>query len=150
MGLPPPKSVAELVPDATPEMQQSIKSAIKGGYKFIDASKMLEGSGASHFRGFAETKGILAQPMVHEMKEKQWGQLVDNVLSQVHVLDKLPTAAFLYLLVEFFILRPNVDLYKEDIEEDATGVLIESTVSIGVRMVALAIVGVITLIIFKK
>ena len=47
-------------------------------------------------------------------------------------------------MVEFFILQPGIDLYKEDIEDNPSGVFAESVVVTGVRLGAFALIGLVT------
>jgi hypothetical protein len=50
--------------------------------------------------------------------------------------------------VEFLFLRPNVDLYKEDVEDDPASALANSVKVTTVRLGAFAVVAIVTLVLF--
>lgn len=66
----------------------------------------------------------------------------------VNVIDHLPAAALAYALIEFFILRPGVDWYKEDVEDDPGRALAETLAVTGVRLGMFGVVAVVTTSIF--
>ena len=138
-------TVGNLLPDATPEVQQSVAQALKRGWNLLDASR-IQGTGQNHLPGFAETRGILGTRMEALAvdspptfaAEVQWANQF------LPVMDRLPFVAFYYALVEFFLLRPGVDLYKEEIEDDPEGVAAD-TVSVGiVRLGVFAVISFLT------
>jgi hypothetical protein len=154
MGVPISKSVQDMIPDAAPVLQQKVETAMKHGWPVLNRATMMNG-GATHLPGFTETRGILPQagnpnvpPPGTPGMMGTWLRNVEFAATYSRVLDKLPTAAFMYVLLEFFILRPGVDVYKEDIEDDPSGVLAETVAATGVRFAALGIIGVFTNIIF--
>jgi hypothetical protein len=108
----------------------------------LDESKL---SPISVLPGFASTRGILptALPLPVDTPETdlintEWS------LGFIDVIDKLPQAAFLYVLIEFFILRPNINLYKEDIEAEPGKVTFEWATVMMVRLATFAVVAMVT------
>lgn len=104
--------------------------------------------------GFKETRGILPKATMDMQiprgtPETFFGQ-VKNSASMLNVMNKLPTAAFVYVLVDFFLLRPGIDLYKEDIEEEPTDALAETLAVTTVRMGTFAVISFITLLLFNR
>jgi hypothetical protein len=113
-----------------------------GSLSVLDESKL---SPISVLPGFATTRGILptALPLPSDTPEMdlintEWS------LGFIDVIDKLPQAAFLYVLIEFFILRPNINLYKEDIEAEPGKVTVEWATVMVVRLATFAVVAMIT------
>eukprot|EP00522_Entomoneis_paludosa_P011548 CAMPEP_0172457298 /NCGR_PEP_ID=MMETSP1065-20121228/21207_1 /TAXON_ID=265537 /ORGANISM="Amphiprora paludosa, Strain CCMP125" /LENGTH=248 /DNA_ID=CAMNT_0013210933 /DNA_START=109 /DNA_END=855 /DNA_ORIENTATION=+ len=67
----------------------------------------------------------------------------------MNVAMKLPLAAFVYALVEFCILRKNVNLYKSEIEQESqTTLWAETMATVFVRLIAMSVVAIGTLTIF--
>jgi len=101
--------------------------------------------------GFAPTGGILQHhdPRVPAETPETFAAQVEWSAKFLNVIDKLPYAALAYAMVEFFFVRPGLDVYKEDIEEgDPTELLMETVMVTGVRLGAFALVAVATLILF--
>jgi hypothetical protein len=53
-----------------------------------------------------------------------------------------------YALIEFFLLRPGVDLYQQDIDDEPERVLAETVLVTAVRMGVFAVVATVTVSIF--
>ena len=103
--------------------------------------------------GFHEPGGILPKLTTNQLPPRGtttnfFGQ-VKSSASMLNVLDKLPMAAFVYVLIDFFLLRPGMDLYKEDIEEDPTDALAETVAVTTVRMGVFALISFVTLAFFN-
>jgi hypothetical protein len=103
--------------------------------------------------GFHEPGGILPKLTTNQLPPRGtttnfFGQ-VKSSASMLNVLDKLPMAAFVYVLIDFFLLRPGMDLYKEDIEEDPTGALAETVAVTTVRLGVFALISFVTLAFFN-
>jgi hypothetical protein len=147
MGITHAKAASEMVPDASPAFQESAAAAMNRGWKLLNGANIMNGGVATHLPGFVETKGVLsphnpnvpAETLSSFASELKWSSGFFNVM------DKLPFAAFWYAMVEFFILRPNVDLYKEDVENDPVGVAADTVSIAGVRFLAIGIISTITL-----
>jgi len=58
-------------------------------------------------------------------------------------------AAFALVFIDFFFLRRGEGLYKEDIEEKPFDVAVQTLVVTGVRLVAFAITGLVTIVLFS-
>jgi hypothetical protein len=134
------------------DLPESVQQTIKAGYKALDASTIQQNI---IMPGFLPTGGILPMhnPRVPAETPATFALQVEWSAKFLNVIDKLPEAAFVYALVEFFILRPGLDLYKEDIdsqqEEGATGVLTAETLAVtGVRLGVFLVIAILTNIIF--
>jgi hypothetical protein len=143
MGITHAKSVSEMIPDTSLEFQQKVGAALKQGWKVLDNSD-LTGRGGEPLPGFSPTKAILATRTPAPDSPESFAAEVKWAAGYFNVMDKLPFAAFWYAMVEFFILRPNVDLYKEDIEADPLGVTADTVSVAAVRCLAIAIIAIVT------
>jgi hypothetical protein len=129
-----------------PEVAQA---AISKGFKVIDASKF-ESGGASVLPGFAKTDGILPQhsPSMPPETQESFFAMIKWEVKYLNVIDKIPLAALVYGMVDFFLLRPGVDLYKEDIEDEPVDTLAETVAITGVRLAVFTAIALVTLIFF--
>ncbi|KAG7371951.1 hypothetical protein IV203_018093 [Nitzschia inconspicua] len=113
----------------------------------LDGSQIVHGGDAS-FPGFVQTRSILAPHVEETVRPDSPTSFVARMRGAgtiLPVIDKLPFVAFYYALVEFFFLRPNVDLYKEEVEDDPAGVTAETISDVSVRVGILFIIAMITL-----
>ena len=140
-----PQSVSDMLPEASETLQQSVTAAMAKGWKVLDASK-IHGSGVNHLPGFSDTNGIFGTRQVPYDDAKSFTAEVKWAAGYFRILDKLPFVAFYYALAEFFILRPGVDLYKEEIEDDPEGVFADTVSVAMVRMGALAFISFVTVL----
>jgi hypothetical protein len=134
-------TIQEMLP-AGDAIQAQAKQALDSGWNVIDATKFVHGGEAS-FPGFSETKSIVAPhllpgPSDESVTMTEWPQnmfkaRIEYVSTILRAIQKLPYVAFGYVLLEFFFLRPDVDIYKEDVEDDPSGVLAETVSDAGVR-----------------
>jgi hypothetical protein len=126
---------------------QQVQSAAAKGWHILDSSAL---QAESNLPGFLPTRGILAghNPTVPLETAESFAAQVEWSAKFINVVDKLPYAAFAYAFIEFFLLRPNVDLYQQDIDEDSTGILAETLAVTAVRMGVFAVVAVVTVGIF--
>jgi hypothetical protein len=146
MGITTPKSVSEMLsPESSETFQQSVTAAVGKGWKVLDGSK-IHGTGVNHLPGFSDTKGIFGTRMIPYEDPETFSAEVKWAAGYFSIMDKLPFVAFYYALAEFFVLRPGVDLYKEEIEDDPEGVLAD-TVSVAiVRVGAFALITMVTVL----
>jgi len=145
MGIQPAKSASEMVPESSQALQQYLNTAMSKGWNVLDASK-IKVSGANHLPGFEDTKGIFGVREARLETPESFSAEVKWAAGYFNVMNKLPFVAFYYALAEFFILRPGVDMYKEDIEDDPEGVLAD-TVSVSiVRFGVFALIAMLTVI----
>lgn len=135
-----PATVSENLPEAA-------KAIIEKGGKFVDASKWQAGGGAT-LPGFKPTGGILPRSNVPDASMESFTAQVFSSAKFLKVLERIPLAAFVYVFIDFFFLRPDVDLYKEDIEEEPLEVAAETVAVTGVRLGVFFLIGFLTLIIF--
>lgn len=143
MGVTHAKSVQEMIPDTSEGFQNAVKEVLMKGKKVLDINDLTI-RGGDPLPGFEVTKGILPTRTPPPESLQSFASEVKWSAGYFNVMDKLPYVAFWYAMVEFFILRPNVDLYKEDIEADPVGVSIDTISVTAVRAVALAIISFVT------
>jgi hypothetical protein len=130
------------VQDIDPSLTSKVETAIKRGYKILDGRKIVQGKDVALLPGFAQTQSILAPQSNDQDSPSQFLFRIKLSEALGPLFDKLPFVAFYYVLVEFFILRPNTkDLYGEDIEEDPMGVAVETISDLGVRLGIFAILS---------
>lgn len=120
------------------------------GINVVDATQI-----AHHdvLPGFSAVKGIL-QPasgisMIPETPESFAMGIMDEqkLISVIHV---LPTVALLYALVEFFILRPNIDTLREGIMDRPEKAFAETLAVTGVRFCILVVIALLATAIFGR
>lgn len=150
------ETIQQILPSAGEAMQGQAQEALNSGWKLMDASKFVQGGGPS-LPGFTETNSVLAP---HVTPYPQSGtvtgdypqfELGDRLAYAYYLLEyvqKLPYVAFGYVLLEFFFLRSDVDLYKEDVENDPSGVLAETISDTGVRVGLFLVLSVFIYVIF--
>ena len=104
--------------------------------------------------GFTPTGGILSPHIVPFDQQPPPPSVVSFVASIdwaskfINVIDKLPIAVLVYVLIEFFLLRPNINTYKEDIEENPSGIFADTFAVSTVRVSMFCIVAIATLGVF--
>ncbi|VEU35363.1 unnamed protein product [Pseudo-nitzschia multistriata] len=150
------ETIQQLLPSAGEAVQSQAKEALENGYKVMDASGFTRGGGSS-LPGFAETNSLLAPHVSpYPMSGTVTGdypmfELGDRLALSYWLLEyvqRLPYIAFAYVLVEFFFLRSDVDLYKEDVEDDPSGVLAETVSDTGVRVGLFLVLTLFTYVVF--
>jgi len=135
-------TIQEMLPGAGDAIQAQAQQALDGGWKVIDATKFVHGGQAS-LPGFSETQSIVAPhllpgPSDESVTMTEWPQnmfkaRIEYASTMLRAFQKLPYVAFGYVLLEFFFLRSDVDIYKEDVEDDPSGVFAETVSDAGVR-----------------
>jgi hypothetical protein len=106
--------------------------------------------------GFTKTGSLLSQhiPLGASSAESAPPAVVSFVASIdwasnfINVIDKLPMAVLVYAIIEFFLLRPNINTYKEDIEENPTGIFADTLAVTTVRVTMFCIVAIATVGVF--
>lgn len=149
MGATQAKAATDIIPNASPAFQESVSAAMNKGWKVLDGANIMNGGG-SNLPGFSATHGILPTHNINIPAETPatFAAEVAWAAKYFDVMDKLPFAAFWYCMVEFFILRPGIDFYKEDIEADPVGVVSDTVAVAGVRLIAIAIISFLTVVFF--
>lgn len=135
---------------ATPvdQLPAVAQTAAKDGWTIIDAAKF-EGGGGSVLPGFANIGHIL--PAHADIPDASMASFTAQVFASAKflaVVEKLPMVAFVFVLIDFFFLRKNMDLYKEDIEEEPFEVAAETAAVTGFRLAAFAAIGLLTVVAF--
>jgi hypothetical protein len=122
-----------------------------GSLPIMDGSMLKPAAGV--LPGFAPTHGILPTSTLMTLPgggiggvETPATALVNTQwsLGIVDVVDKLPQAVFLYALVDFFILKPNIDLYKEDIEAEPGTITLDWATGMLVRLATFGVIAAVT------
>lgn len=147
-SIPPNLKVLDLPPPPTDHLTEAAQVAIKEGYHVVDASKFQAGGGGA-LPGFQDTGGILPRhdPNVLKLSGALPGQVKEAAI-HYRILQSLPFAAFVYVCVDFFLLRADVDLYKEDIDGERMEVAAETMAVAGVRLAVFFSLGVVTVMLF--
>lgn len=135
-------TIQEMLPGAGDAIQAQAQQALGSGWKVMDAAKFVHGGQAS-MPGFSETQSVVAPHLLPgpsdeavtmtEWPENMFKARMEYASTMLRAIQKLPYVAFAYALLEFFFLRSDVDIYKEDIEDDPSGVLAESVSDASVR-----------------
>lgn len=145
LGVTPPKSLSEMFPGSSEALQQYLSVSMQKGWHVLDGSD-IKISNVNHLPGFQDTRGIFGVREARLESPEAFSAEVKWAAGYFNVMNKLPFVAFYYALVEFFILRPGVDMYKEDIEDDPEGVL-ANTLSVSiVRFGVFALIAMFTVI----
>jgi len=121
------------------------QAAVKDGIRVIDSAAL---HAERFLPGFTPTGGILAEHAAIPETPATFAAQVEWSAGFLNVVDKLPEAAFLYALVEFFFLRPGIDRYTEDVELEPARAFTESVAVTGVRLCMFSIVAAVTTTIF--
>ena len=129
------------------DLPESAQTAIKNGLPFLNSNNI---KSESLLPGFAPVGGILSphSPNVPAETPDTFAAQVEWSAGFLNVVDKLPYAAFAYGLIEFFLIRPNLDLYKEDIEEEPADALAETVGTTVIRVGVFAVISVIAVTFF--
>ena len=103
--------------------------------------------------GFTPTGGILSQhaslgdpsspPAVVSFVAS-----IDWASKFINVIDHLPIAVLVYVLIEFFVLRPNINTYKEDVDENPSAIVADTIAVTTIRVTMFCIVAITTLGVF--
>lgn len=72
--------------------------------------------------------------------------VMNQEVFNLRALQKVPIAAFITVLVDFFLVSPGMEIFKEEIEEDGERIMQETAVSGVARVAVLAVVAGLTLI----
>lgn len=130
--------------------EASIPDALRGAFdyarrgNFVDPTHVLRVDGAAP-PGFV-TPGALFPPLqsVPQTRDYQLGVL-DAEVGNLRKLQNIPIAAFLTVLVDFFLVTPGMEVFKEEIDENGEEVARESAVAGTARVAVLAVVAGLTL-----
>jgi hypothetical protein len=98
--------------------------------------------------GFKETGHVLPLHIIPEDTPESLILEMGSVAKMMRVVNNLPMAAFLYTCVEFFLVKPGYDVYKEELDESHPEV--EFLMLSGLRFGILSVIGLVTLGLFDK
>lgn len=143
------------------ELSRTIQEEMSKGWKFLDYNNIQIKNlpGAQNYQGYMpgfvdpSSSSLLAQPEArlypdYNETPETFVLMVKWAAGLINVVDKLPTAAFFYALIEFFILRPNLDSTKRELQNDPSAALAESVATTSVRLTVFVVVALLTLVIF--
>ena len=146
--LPAPNAGANL--GATVVDEASIPEKIMGAFEyarrgdFVDPTHILRVDGDAP-PGFVSPNTFF--PKLQEVPMTQDYQLgvLNAEVGNLRALQKIPIAAFITVLVDFFLVTPGMEIFKEEIEENGEQVTRESAMAGASRVAVLAIVAGLTL-----
>lgn len=140
-------TTAGVEPASTPDWAPAVQAALAKGWKVLDGTNLHQ---EPVLPGFAPTRGFLPshEANVPEETPATFAAQVEWAARFLNVIDKLPYAALAYGMVEFFLLRPNVDRYREDIEAEPMRAAMETAVVTSVRVGVFLVIAIVTTGIF--
>lgn len=129
--------------DVAAELAPQVQSALSHGWKVLDATRVQP---ERSLPGFVEPSGFLPHhnPAIPPETPETFAAQVEWAAKFLNAIDKLPYVALSYAMVEFFLLRPNLDAYKEDIEDDPARAVAETIKVTTVRMGVFLVLAVVT------
>jgi hypothetical protein len=144
------------------DLSRAIQEEMSKGWKFLDSNtiqiKNLPGQPiqGGYLPGFVDpsSTAFLSQPEVrlypdYNETPETFVLMIKWAAGLIDVIDKLPLAAFVYALIEFFILRPNLDTTKRQIlQRNDNSAMAESVATTSVRLAVFGVVAFVTLVIF--
>lgn len=104
--------------------------------------------------GFAPTRGILDPSLIDSNSidappaAVSFVATIDWASHYINIIDKIPIVVLFYVCIEFFILRPNINLYKEDIDENPMGTFVNTVTVTSVRLAMFFILTIFTVGVF--
>lgn len=130
-----------IVPPHTPltttsEYSEVVQAAARKGWPILDGSTLTP---ESILPGFTPTGGILGTSHIPGDSVGSFAGQVDYAVWFLPIFQKLPLCVFLYCLVDFFVLRPNLNVYQ-----DEEGAVAEAVATSTVRLAAFGVVGLLT------
>lgn len=140
-SVPPPSA-------PTTDMPSLVKFFSNKGVPILDSSTITP---ENYLPGFTPTESILPahRKLPPANNAAVFSAQVEWAANYMNVALKLPLAALVYAIVEFFFLRSDVDLYKSEIEQESKSALWADALStVFVRIIAMTVIAVLTLAIF--
>jgi hypothetical protein len=131
------QALAELGAGSRDGLPEPAQRAIAEGYRVLDATTIQP---ESILPGFAKV-GLNVPVDTPESFALQ----VEWAANFLNVVDQLPVVAFSYVLIEFFLIRPNLDVYKEDVESEPGSVLAETVGVTAIRLSVFCVLALVTL-----
>jgi len=140
------KTAQDLLPGASTAIQEQAQAAMKSGWKVLNGNNIIEG-GSPAMPGFAPTRTLLPYHMESSPDTPaKFGARIMYSNTLLPLFNRLPYVAIWYALLEFFFIRNNLDVYKEEIEDDPEGVTAETLSVVGVRVGIFFILAMLTVI----
>ena len=136
-----------------PEIQLSAKMAEffeyakSKGVSIIDPREVTQVN--EFLPGFTKTGHVLPELKIYPVSEKGIKLELAQTIGYQRVFNELPRVAAIAAFVDFFLISPGLDAYKEEIDDDPEGAIAGTITEFGVRTAVLAIVAALTLAIFN-
>lgn len=132
----------------TPKLAEFFDYAQSKGTSIIDPRDVIKVN--DFLPGFTKTGHVLPEPKTFPISETGYKLELAQAIGYQKVFYQLPKAALAAAFVDFFLVSPGLDAYKEEIEEDPEGAIAGTITEFGVRTAVLSIVAALTLAIFNK
>lgn len=145
---PSAQALADMGITATTTTSSSTTVPIPTGWGVLDSSTI---QAQSLLPGFAPTQGILPTHVTGLPMEtsETFAAQVEWSAQFLNVIDQIPTVVFVYALIEFFFLRPNLDLYQQEIQQQPTTQIMAGTIAVtSVRVGVFFLIAILTCTIF--
>lgn len=141
MSIPPrfdPEDVKEGITAATSSLSAGgSATASAGDVPILDLSQMTIDRVMPGFRVPGGLPPANELPISEELTK---GELEMN-LRQADIISRLPNAALVFVLIDFFLVSPGIDVYKEDIEDERSEIVIDKVGGLAIRFALLMAIG---------
>lgn len=144
--------LADTIKASTVDVPSKVTEAIsKTPSKFVIDPKAII-SFDQTFPGFAKTGHFLPghSASFPEETPESLKQEMASIAKMMRVVNVLPWAAFIYTCVEFALIKPGYDAYKEELDEDRAAANVEFMALTGIRLAIFSVIGVLALTFFAK
>lgn len=127
---------------------EGFEKAASAGFNVINPANILKFDDV--LPGFQKSHHFLPEYTGPEETKESLIVEMSTISGLMRVMNQLPRAAFLYVLLEFFLVRPGFDVYKEEVDEDRLGATTEFLFLTGTRLGLMSILAVFCLGVFDK
>jgi hypothetical protein len=136
-------------PKVAESLSEEMQEWIQKGVNVVDPRSIMSYS-ESNLPGFQKTGHVLPELQVYETTEDSLRFQMASEIGLMKTVYQLPKAALVAVLVDFFLVTPGMDAYKEEIEDDPEGASADAISEIGIRAAVMAVISAATLAIFNK
>lgn len=130
--------------------EASIPEKLKGAFEyarrgeFVDPTHVLRIDGDAP-PGFNPPETFFPKLQAPPQTQDYQLGILNAEVGNLRALQKVPIAAFITVLVDFFLVTPGMEVFKEEIEENSEEITRESAIAGTARVAVLAIVAGLTL-----